>query len=125
MDINIIDGVIKELEESDVTFENVRELACLYIVRTNLGEDKPVVINNNVEKELNDILPRYRDYCDIKRKYQLNEITEDAVIEAVKRLCLEIQEFIDSLYTSTNFYRERRLLLDMIDNLYNKYNNEE
>lgn len=124
MDIKIIDGVIKELEESDVTFDNVRELACLYIVRSNLNNDASVAVNS-VEKELNDILPRYKDYCEIKRKYQLNEINEEALLQAVKNLCLEIQEFIESLYTSTDFYRERKLILDMLDKLHDKYNKEE
>lgn len=120
MDINIIDGAIKQLEESETSFENVRELACLYIVKQHLNGIIPNE-NTQIELELNDILPQYREYCKVKTRYQLKEITKEPVIDAMKALCKEIQEFIQALYSSTDFYNERRLILDMIDRLDTQY----
>ena len=110
LNITEINNTITELENGDTTFANCQKLASLYIVRDKF----PV---NAVEHELSDILPQYKNYCAVKRKYQLNELTVDAVINSVNGVCKEIQEFIEILYGSTDTPEERERIRQMIQNL--------
>ena len=114
LNIEEINSTIEELEDGSTTFETCSKLASLYIVRDNLqktNEPEPV------EEELNDILPQYRYYCDIKRKFQLNEVTEQAVFLAMKDVCTEINEFLHILYSSTDTAEEREMLKNLVDQL--------
>ena len=116
MDISLIDRTIEELEDSDTTFPNCADLASLYIVR-NFYKPKSY---SSVESELNDIAPSYKKYCDIKRKYQLNEITYDHVINSMRNVCREISEFIMTLYSNTESREERELLTNLLVSLSEK-----
>ena len=107
-----VNNTIAELENADTTFTNCQKLASLYIVRDKFNTPK-----NSVEHELSDILPQYKSYCDIKRKYQLNELTATAVINSMQGVCKEISEFIEMLYGSTDMPEERQMILTMLDNL--------
>lgn len=115
MDLHEIQEAIYSFENGVTNFDNVQKLACLYICKDNL--QKANNQQHSTEKELGDILPQYRQYCDIKRKYQLHEVTEDAVICEMKKLCKEIEEFLSVIYSNTDFFKERRLLLVMLENL--------
>ena len=114
MDIDIIKDGIYELENSEVNTDNIIELACLYIVQQNLG-------NDTVENELEDILPHYKKYVAVKTKYQKHEATEDGVLTELKRVCLEVQQFIKALYGCTDFKKERKIISKMIENLNNEF----
>ncbi len=114
MDIKAIEDNIKELENSITNVDNVQELACLYIVRDNLLKQD----TNIVEQELNDILPAYKKFCITKTKYQMQEVTEDAVVHDMKIVCQELKEFILSLYSNSDFYKERQPLIKMLDSLH-------
>lgn len=114
MDIKAIEDNIKELENDITNIDNVQELACLYIVRDNLLKQD----TNTVEQELNDILPAYKKFCTTKIKYQLQEVTEDAVIHDMKIVCQELKEFILSLYSNSDFYKERQPLIKMLASLH-------
>lgn len=103
LDIEQVSDTIKELEQSDTTFDNCIKLASLYIVRNNYPTD-------DVSTELDDILPQYKRYCTIKRNYQLGNLSKDAVISAMDKVCKEITEFINSLYSHTDMQEERDLL---------------
>ena len=72
-----------------------------------------------VIKEYSDILPEYHKYVDIKTKYQLGEISEKAVETQIQRVCMEISEFIHTLYTGTDMSVERMYIKSMLDNLQN------
>lgn len=111
LDLEVIDQTIEELENSDTTFFNCQNLASLYIVRDKLGATK-------LDKELRDIIPTYRSYCEIKKKYQLNELGEEAVINGINNVTKEIKEFIDTLYSNTDLQLERDVINNMIKNLY-------
>lgn len=116
MDLRIIEDTITELEEAETTLENVQELAYLYIIRDKLS--KPSTTNSNsVEKEYKDILPEYQNYVRIKQLYQRHELTDEAILPALKRVCLEIIEFIQILYSSTDLVKERREIKAMIKEL--------
>ena len=113
LSITEINNTITELENGDTTFANCQRLASLYIVRDKF----PINHVNAVEHELSDILPQYKNYCAVKRKYQLNELTVDAVINSISGVCKEIQEFIETLYGSTDTQEERERIKQMIQSL--------
>jgi len=117
MDTIAIKEAIQSLEESETTPENVAELASLYIVYTHLTTE-PV---DPVESELDDILPYYRKYRDIKRRYQLNQAIDGEVIHGMKDVCQELKEFIDMLYYSTDMNKERLCLKKLVKELAEKY----
>lgn len=110
MDINTIDTMIKELSAQDLTYTNCRNLAALYTLRDHLTD-------NEIEKEYNDILPEYQKYREIKTKYQMNKLPEDAVTESIKSVCQEIYEFIRIIYTSTDTNKERTEIRKLIEKL--------
>ena len=114
IDINEINDTIRTLEAGDTTYENCMKLASLYTVRNHLADKA-------TETELNDILPQYRKYCNIKRKYYFDEVAPDAVYQSLDYLCMEIQEFLDSLYTGTSSQNEREILKNMLENVYKKH----
>ena len=113
MNIEEIQYAIRELEESKTTVDNVAELANLYIVRDNLI--------NKSEDQFRDILPAYRKYCQIKRKYQLGEISDESVVDAVNLLCYELKEFIQTLYCGTDLRKERVAIESVLSNQYNQF----
>lgn len=115
MDISEIERTIKQLEGGDTTFESCRKLATLYVVRDNLTTD-------NVEKELNDILPCYRRYIQIKRDYQTGRATDDLLVNSMESVCKEITEFIETLYNNTELFKERLKIEKTIKELSEKYN---
>ena len=118
MDINLIQETIWELEDSDTTFSNVQELAALYIVKDGMCRVKGT---EQTETEYRDILPKYRDYIVVKRRYQLTEAPKEAVICHIRYVCREIQEFLCTLYNSTDMPEEREQLEEMFKTLYFNY----
>ena len=112
MDLADINKTIKELENDSTTFENCGKLASLYLVRDHFNDNK-------VQEELNDILPQYSKYVDIKYRYQLGEVSEKAVENQIKKVCREITEFIKTLYSCTDMPIEREYIKNMIGGLQN------
>lgn len=117
MDTIAIKEAIQSLETEETTPESVSELAALYTVYKGLTE-KSV---DPVESELDDILPYYRKYRDIKRRYQLNQAIDSEVIHGIKDVCQELKEFIDLLYYSTDMNKERLCLKKLIKELAERY----
>lgn len=113
MDIQIIDENIKELEMGDTTFDTVQELAFLYIVKANFKSS----IQTMVEREYDDILPAYKKYVEAKRQFQFNQADETSMLKYLQLLCNEIQEFILSLYSSTNMRKERHYIVETLTKL--------
>lgn len=121
MDLEIIEDAIYELENSEMSADNVKELASLYIIK---GKQLKSNIDTNtrvVEDELEDILPYYGKYCEIKRGYQLHELPEDAVVDAIGKVCKEISDLIITLYSGTDLLKERKQIHKMLTNLYKMY----
>ena len=120
LDIALVQNTIQELENSDTTFNNCEKLASLYIVRHfNSTGLNPVVQTNKdvVEKELADIFPYYKKYCDVKRDYQLNKVGEEVVLTYLASVCKEILEFIHILYNSTDTPQERNIIVGNLSNI--------
>lgn len=111
IDLDVIDQTIEELENSDTTFFNCQNLAALYIVRDKLGVTK-------LDKEFKDVIPTYRKFCEIKKKFQLHEVPENAVSNAIVNVTKELKEFINTLYSSTDTQIERDVINNMIKDLY-------
>ena len=107
MNLEIINEMIDELEQSEPSLSNVRNLSALYNVRANLlGTNR----FDKTSKELSDILPSYLQYIDTKRKYQLHEVSEELLYNNMKELCREIKEFVQMLYSGTDTQTERDIL---------------
>lgn len=111
MDLEVITNLINDLEKSDPSLSNIRNLSALYTVRNNLklNEDKTI-------RELSDILPSYVNYIDVKRKYQMGD-KDINIYTYLNNLCTEITEFMTSLYNNTDTPKEREMLQKVIRTL--------
>ena len=105
IDINEINNTIEELENQRLTFDICGKLADLYTIKKYYEPESDITI-----KEYNDILPSYNKFCEIKRRYQLSEISEDAVYKQLELLCIEVSEFIHTLYNNTDSQKERDMI---------------
>lgn len=121
MNLEEINNTIEALEQSSTTFGNCEKLASLYICKEYLNRQPVIDTQQAVEREINDILPQYRNYCNIKRRYQLNEISKAPVISSVEKVCIEIEEFIQTLYSSTDMEEERARIHLMLSHLSSKF----
>jgi hypothetical protein len=109
MDMLEIENTIEELENGPTTFDNAIKLSALYSVRDNL--------NSDTEKELEDILPQFRMYVAVKKGYQLKELTADDLRFAMRSMCRDIEEFIETLYNNTELQEERDTIHNMLQSL--------
>lgn len=110
MDINTLNTMVKDLEASEVTLSNVRNLSALYTVRNNLNVD-------NVTEELNDVLPSYMQYVKMKREYQMGEASKEKITSYLMQVCKEVEDFIQALYSGTDTPEERDLIRQLITNI--------
>lgn len=116
MNISLIEDAINTLEDDDTTVDNVAKLASLYIVRANYKQ-----VKNETVKELNEILPVYSKYIEAKKNYQLGKGSEELVCTYIKQVCSEIKDFLVTLYSGTDMWKERRCIRHMLADLYAKY----
>ena len=108
MDKQVILEAIQELEVESPTLENVQELATLYIVWDHLdrAKDKP------------DVIESYKPYCEVKRKYQMHEATEDNVLDCMHLVCEELMDLILLLHSNSDMRRERKMIQTMVNKLH-------
>lgn len=118
MDISVINNAIRSLELEDENYDNISDLASLYIVRNNMTQMSSFNSGNEVE----DILPSYKKYCNCKRRYQLGQTNEGEVIHDLKLLGKELSEFILALYAGTDMLKERKYIIEEIASIYSKIN---
>lgn len=111
MDRKIVDEMITELEKCDTTYQNCNDLAALYKVRDELGA-------NRVENEIEDILPAYRKYVELKTKYQHGEATQEAVVKSINIVCREIYDLIKTLFSCSDMPLERIKIQNMAESIY-------
>lgn len=110
VDLSEISTTIKELENQELTFDLCQKLANLYIIRDHYKD-------NAVVKEYNDILPSYQKFCEVKRSYQMSEVSEDYVYKQLELLCSEISEFLKTLYHNTDTQHEHDIIENMLKNI--------
>lgn len=116
LDIDAITETIAELENAETTFSTCEKLAALYTVLEHFSTPADVV-----QKELGDIMPQYQMYKQVKRRYKMGEVTEQAIVMAMHDTCKEISEFIQTLYSSTDIPQERDEIRQLIQELNGKY----
>ena len=109
MDMLEIKNTIEELENGPTTYDNAIKLSALYNVRVNL--------NSDTEKELEDILPQFKMYVAVKKGYQLKELTAEDLKFAMRSMCRDIEEFLETLYNNTELEEERTTIHSMLTNL--------
>ena len=51
---------------------------------------------------------------DIKKRYQLGEVSEKLVAKQMKLVCKEVSEFLHQLYSSTDLPEEREVFKSMV-----------
>jgi len=121
MDINIIEDTIDELEQDATSFENCEKLANLYICRENylkrFSQSLDTSEHTYKHSELQDILPAYCKYVEVKRRYQQFEVVDKMLIYAMQDLCKEIVDFVSDIYHNTETEAERALIVEMITNM--------
>ena len=111
-----VNEAINELQNSDFSLSNVRNLSALLNVREhlqNVTQSKP----DSLEAELSDILPQYKNYCDIKRQYQMHKLSDDEVVSAMRQVCKEVKEFLLILYQNTDTKIERTMIKNMVSDV--------
>ena len=126
LDIHEVDKTIRELEDGPTSFANCSKLADLYIVRKYFETSKEMQEeyghkygNAKVKEELRDILPSYTEFCDLKKHYQMGEITEKPVLNSLDKMCSEIYEFMETLYNSTDMQEERDAIKELVSDMHN------
>lgn len=117
LDLEEINNTISELENGETTFDTCIKLAALYTVRDKQSESV-----SEVEKELDDILPAYRKYVDVLKAYQMGNSSDSALLDCMQLLCQEIQEFIISLYSSTQDKKFSHYIEETVLQLARKFN---
>ena len=98
---------IKELEEQKLSVDSCIKLSALY----NIISQHTETTSDAIVNELNDILPEYSKYKITKVKYQSGEISKEEVQTEMKKLCKELYEFLEVLYTCPDMKEERDCLL--------------
>lgn len=115
MDLDMINNLIEELEKSEMSLSNIRNLSALYTVRNQLlDKSQEKVTQDIVTDEIDDILPSYLQYVDIKRKYQFGNESKDNVLTYLKSVCSEIKDLVHVLYSGTDMPEERQLIQKMV-----------
>ena len=109
MDMLEVENTIEELENGATTFDNAIKLSALYNIREHM--------NSDTQKELEDILPQFRMYVAVKTKYQLKELSEDDLKFAMRSMCRDIEEFLETLYNNTELQDERDTIHNMLSRL--------
>ena len=113
MNLVEVNKEINELLNSPLTLSNARNLSALIVVQSylqNAIQSEP----DSLKQELNDILPRYKEYCEVKQRYQRNQASDDELIIALRRVCKEVKEFLLILYQNTDLQIERTMIKNMV-----------
>ena len=99
---------IRYYEQETPTIDNCKILASLYTCLDHMDAEEG-------EEELTDIIPAYRKYAEVKRKYQLHEVAEVELLRAAKIVCIETTEFLSMLYSGSDTEEERELIRDIVN----------
>lgn len=116
MDIIAIEDAIQDLESADTTVDNITELSRLYIVHEHLKNKMPPMVDG-LDKELQDIIPSYKKYCNYKEKFQRKEIADELVVDSLSCVLTEISDLLKVVYQNTDLYKERKLMQSFLDKL--------
>ena len=110
-----VQNTIKELENGETTFATCQKLASLYIVRKFYSPESEQI--EEVSTEIDDILPAYQQYCEVKRQFQLQKLPDTSVIRAMKSVCTELKDLIMVIYSNSDMENERQQLKNLLIDL--------
>lgn len=110
LNINDINATIRYYEKQGTNLDNCKILADLYTCKDYIDNH----YSSDTDKEFNDILPCYKEYCEIKKEYQLGNTTKEKVVTSMELVCKEIKEFIRAIYSGTDMQEERDLLEKLV-----------
>ena len=117
LNLEEINNTIEMLENGDTTYDTCIKLSALYNVREHLQSP----VKTMVEQELDDILPAYTIYINVKKQYQQGLIPENTVILRLNQVCRELEDLFTTIYSGTDTPEERECLHNIVGTLYNKY----
>lgn len=119
--IETLEKTILEHESKDTTYANCEKLAWLYIVRDHLANYEKTTETSSKEISTfsppNYVLPSYNSYIEIKKEFQLGNISEDKVLQSLNNLSTEIKDFIKTIYRNTDIPEERNILNNLISDI--------
>lgn len=110
---------VDKMLQGSPTAQNMRDVALLSLwLRFEDSEyNSQPEIKNAVQtkseqqtKELNDTFPAYSEFINAKKRYRRGEIDKQALLKIHSFLIKEIKDFLQSLYSSTDFEEERQQL---------------
>lgn len=123
--IRTVEAEIEKTALNKMTdIRQAEKLGLLYSARECLMSLLPTKADNHVDNpkqkqtstatrvtdELNDILPALKEYQQAKTEFAQHKITQEGVNHALRRLVVEINEFITVLYSNTTAPEEREIL---------------
>lgn len=120
LDINLIENTITELENSDTNFSTCDKLASLYIIKQYykpISKSVETCVDDELKKELADIIPHYQKYCGLKKRYQLKEIDKEPMIDSFKAVMKEITDFLHIIYNNTDTPEERDIMRIILEDI--------
>lgn len=111
---------LEEMKSREPTAQNMRDVALLELWTNLKTKNNEIFINvsdTEIKKETRDILPAYFRYIEIKRKYQLKEVTQEKVFDSLKSLTDEIKDLLKLIYRNTDTPEERKILNTLISEI--------
>lgn len=115
LDLELINNTITELEADETNFSNCIKLAALLTIKSNYTQPEAEIEPfDQVRKELEDVLPHYLEYCNLKTDYQLGKVGKEPILKALTSVSKEVEEFVQTLYRSTDMPEEREILQSMV-----------
>ena len=102
---------IQDMKSKEPTPQNMRDIALLELwLSSNTQKAVPNVSTVKIQNEINDILPAYVEYIEVKRKRMLKEVTDEKVLFTLQTLVNELQDLIEMIYRNTETCEEREIL---------------
>lgn len=111
-----VEATIQELEQQKLTMDSCQKLAVLYTVRDH---NKPQTVAATSQPP--SIMPSYSTYCMDKRKYQLGQITETAIIDDIRYVCSDLLLLVQRIYNGTDTDAEREQIRAILKEINSKY----
>lgn len=83
----------------------------------NVSESKVSKLARKVKSKMFRVLPQFKMYVAVKKGYQLKELTAEDLKFAMRSMCRDIEEFLETLYNNTELEEERTTIHSMLENL--------
>jgi hypothetical protein len=99
-----------------------RQGSAIYILFGDIGVSDYELLSTTLSNdELSDVLPQYQNYLDVKLGYQTGKIPKELLQSSMNNLCIEIKEFLQTLYSTTESPEERKSIQLLLSDLLNQF----